>query len=142
MPLEDILTGKNGLVKNNATQLTGHVTGWTFEQQGGEQRFNSDKTSGHKVAFRTVDDFSATIRIKVPASGAKIPFNRGDQIVMNLHGDTTGNNYIGANAVVLTHGVPCDIDNGENSEIEYTLGPRGPAMFHGLYWSGAGSSGP
>ena len=134
------LSGKDGTIKSGGVAVAVDVIGWDFEPLANEQRFASDKTSGHKVTYITVKDFNARIRVKIPTTG-NLPFVRGDTFVMQLHGDETGNNYISASVVVLSHPIPCDITEGQNSEVEYQLGPRGPATFYGLYYSQAGSSG-
>ena len=68
------LTGKNGTFKKDGSALTVDCLGWDFEPIVGEQRFASDKTSGTKIAYATVKDWNARVRVKVPASGT-VPFN-------------------------------------------------------------------
>jgi len=134
------LTGKDGTFKKDGSALVVDVIGWDFEPIVAEQRFASDKTSGTKVAYAAVKDWNARVRVKVPASGT-LPFNPDDTFAMELHGNTTGNDYISANGIILGAPVPCDISEGQNSEVEYQVGPQSPAIYHGLYWAGAGSSG-
>jgi len=134
------LTGKDGTFKKDGSALTVDVTFWRFEPKASEQRFASDKTSGTKVSYVSVKDWDAIVRVKIPASGT-LPFNLDDTFAMQLHGDDTGNNYISANGIILGSPIPCDINEGQDSEVEFSIGPRGPALYHGLYWAGAGSSG-
>lgn len=134
------LSGKDGTINKDGSPVDVDVLGWDFDAKGNEQRFASDKTSGHKVVYLTVKDFDAKVRVKIPLTG-NLPFNRGDQFTIKLHGDDSGNNYIEAPVTVLSNPIPCDITEGQNSEVEYTLGPTAQAVFHGIYWGGAGSSG-
>ncbi len=136
-----VLTGKDGTFKKAGSALTVDCLGWDFEPSANEQEFASDKTSGTKVVYQSVLNWRARVRVKVPSTG-KMPFDMGDAFAMQLHGDGTGNNYIAANGIILSNPIPCDIIDGQNSEVEYQVGPRGPATYYGIYWAGAGSSGP
>ncbi len=134
------LSGKDGTFKKAGSPLVVDVLRWDFEPAANEQRFASDKTSGTKQAYVTVKDWNARVQIKVHAT-EKLPFNIDDEFAMELHGDDSGNNFISGTCVVVGHSVPCDITEGQESEVEYTLGPRSPVIYHGIYFAGVGSSG-
>lgn len=138
--MSSLLSGKSGTFKEGGTALDVDVVGWDFEETPNTQKFASDKTSGCKYEYVTVTDWTAKVRVKIPSTGT-LPFNPGDTFAMELHGDDSGNNYVKANGIVIGGAVPCDITEGQNSEVEYSIGPRGPAIKYGVYWAGAGSSG-
>ena len=134
------LTGKDATFKQGGVALDVDVVGWTFDPKENEVRFASDKTSGHKVGYGSVKDFDAGVTVVMPLTGA-LPFGVGSTFVAQFHGDDSGNNYI--QATVEVTGVPLvgDINEGQDVERTYALMPRGPAVYFGLYWWGAGSSG-
>lgn len=140
MSTPDPISGKNATFKEDGVALTVEVLEWSIEPRGGESRYASDKTSGHRVSWPTINDYDARVRIKIPATGT-VPFNRGDTFAAQFHIDNTGNNYLSGNVVVLQEPVTVDIGGEETLEIDYSIGPRGPLTYYGILWGGAGSSG-
>jgi len=140
MSTPDPISGKNGTFKQDDAALTVEVLGWQIIPKGGESRYASDKTSGHRVAWPTINDYDATLRIKIPATGT-VPFNRGDTFAAEFHLDGEDANYLAGNVVVLQQPVTVDIGGDETIDLEYALGPRGPLTYYGIFWAGAGSSG-
>ena len=138
--MPDPISGKDATFKKDAAALVVDVLQWTIEPAGGESRYGSDKTGGHKVAWATINDYNAAVIIKVPATG-NVPWNRGDVFAAQFHIDDSGNNYLSGDVIVLSDPLDVDIDEDETIEKEYSLGPRSPLVYHGLLWSGAGSSG-
>lgn len=134
------LSGKDATFKKDSTALTVECLGWSIDAQGGESRYASDKTSGHRVTWPTINDYNATVRIKVPATGT-VPFNRGTTMAAQFHIDDTGSNYLAGNVVVLQEPLTVDIGGDETLELEYSIGPRGPLTHYGVLWAGSGSSG-
>jgi len=120
--------------------LTPEVTGWRIEPKGGEDRYGSDKTSGHRVSWPTVNDYDGYVTVKVPATG-NVPFNRGDTFTAEFHIDDEDANYLKGDVVVLDEPIEADIGSEDTLEIEYHLGPRGALTYYGILWAGAGSSG-
>jgi hypothetical protein len=133
-------SGKDATFKSGGAALDVDVVGWNCDPSAADHRYGSDKTSGHKVAVAGTKDSNATVRIKLHSSQA-MPFNVGDTLTAQFHVDDTGNNYIQQDVVVLSDPIPCDIDDGEPSEVEFALGPRGAPVYFGTLWAGAGSSG-
>jgi hypothetical protein len=140
MPTPDPIAGNLATFKKDATALTPEVLGWQIDPKGGEDRYASDKTSGHRVAWPTINDYDAKVRIKIPATG-NVPFNRGDTFSAEFHIDNSGSNYYIGNVVVLHEPVAANIGDEGTLELEYALGPRGPLTHYGILWGGAGSSG-
>lgn len=136
------LTGKDATIKigGSPAAVSTDVIGWEFRPTGNFQTFASDKTSGHKHEYASVKNFDATVTMKVPLTG-KLPFKNGDLITVQFHGDDSDANYIQADCIVKEHPIPADINEGQNSEVVYSLGPRGVPIYFGVYWPGAGSSG-
>ncbi len=134
------LTGKDGTFKDGGTPLAVDMVGWTFDPKENEVRFASDKTSGHKVGYGSVKDFDATVTVVMPLTGA-LPFGPGSVIVAEFHGDDSGSNYISATVEVTGVPLVTDVNDGQDVERTYTLMPRSPAIYHGSFWWGAGSSG-
>jgi len=133
-------SGKDAKFKSGGVDLDVDMVGWDFEPSVADHRIASDKTGGHKVTITGTGDSNARVRCKLSSSNA-VPFNVDDVVVAQFHVDDTGNNYIAQTVVVLTAPIPSDIVEGEPSEVEYTMGPRGAPVYYGLCWAGAGSSG-
>lgn len=136
----EAFSGVNATIKKDSNAVNADCVFWAFDPKVVEHRYASDKTGGGKRVIVCVRDFDARIRIKLPGTSG-VPWNVGDSIVVQFHGDATGNNYIAATCIVLGGPIETDINDGVPTEIEYTLGPGSIAVFHGLYWGGAGSSG-
>jgi hypothetical protein len=140
MPTPDPISGKDATFKKDAAALAVEVIGWTLTPKGGESRYASDKTAGHRVSWPTVNDYDLAVRVKVPATG-QLPFNRGDTFSSELHIDGSGNNYYIGDTVVLQEPLTVDIGGDGTLELEYAIGPRGPLTHYGILWAGSGSSG-
>lgn len=134
------ISGKDATFKKDGSALTVEVLGWDMQPKGGESRYASDKTSGHRVTWTTINDYDMTVRVKVPATGT-LPFNRGDTFAGQYHIDGTGNNYYAGNNIVLQEPLTVDIGSDDTLEMEYAIGPRGPLTHYGILWAGSGSSG-
>jgi len=136
--MSQAMSGKNGTAYK--TSPTGdeiaEVTGWNFEPVTNVPKYASNMTNTHKVGVPAVDDFTGSITTKLDADG----FRHGDIVTLYLHVDDTGENYIEAPAVIASHPVPCDINDGEIVEVEYSFEPRGRPTYHGILSTEAGSS--
>jgi len=115
------------------------VTGWNFEPVTNVPKYASNATGGHKVGVPAVDDFTGSITTKLDADG-HMPFRHGDIVMLYLHVDDTGLNYIEAPVVIAGHPIPCDINDGEIIEVEYSFEPRGRPTYHGILSIESGSS--
>ncbi len=130
--MPDLMSGRNATFHKGGSPLTADCIGWNFRVGGNSTKYASDKTSGHKVEYITVDDFEADVTVKVPTTGT-MELGRGMTFTAKFQGDDSGNNYIEAPVIVLSHPVPGDINEGQTNEVVFTLGPRGPATFFGVY---------
>lgn len=140
MSTPDPISGKDATITLDAAAVDEECLGWRVEPKGGESRYASDKTGGHRVAWPTINDYDCYIKFKVPATG-QVPMNRGNTpaVVLDLDGGDV--NKLSGNMVVLEEPITVDIGSDDTIEIEYHLGPRGPLTYYGIFWAGAGSSG-
>jgi hypothetical protein len=132
-------SGKDATFKSGGVALSVDVVGWNHEESAADHRIATDKTAGHKVSVLGTGDSNIRLRVKVPSSGS-LPFDLRDELAAQFHVDNTGNNYIAQNVIVASKPIPVDVDDGEPSEVEYVLGPRGAPVYHGSLCA-AGSSG-
>jgi len=140
MSTPDPISGKDATFLQDAAALTPEVLGWRIEPKGGESRYASDKTSGHRVSWPTINDYDAYVTIKIPATGT-VAFNRGDTMASTFDLDGNDTNKLVGNTVVLDEPITVDIGSDDTVDLEYHLGPRGPLTYYGIFWAGAGSSG-
>lgn len=125
------LSGKNGTAKVSGTELCVDVTGWNFEPTANAPKYASNRTSGHKVAVDAVHDFSGSVTTKVHKNGF-MPFQIGSVVDLELHVDDSGINYVSATVLVTSHPIPCDINDGEPIEVQYSFEPRSLPTYHGI----------
>lgn len=122
------------------------VTGWSFDPFMILGEHASTQTDGHMATTKGPQNFNAEITVKLPsvASGLVAPFNIGDDITVRLiaDGGTPTADYIQIAARVERHPIAMDRASGDGVETTYALRPRGVRpIYHGLFWSGSGSSG-
>jgi len=135
----EALSGKDGTAKKNGSELTTDVTAWQFEPSVGTAKYASQNTGGHKVTVDTVEDFSGSITTKLDKDGV-MPFRVRDKVTLQLHVNDSGNDYVTVPALIVSHPIPCDIDNGEPIEVQYNFEPRGAPTYHGILASADNSS--
>lgn len=123
-------SGKSGTAKKDGSAIA-EVTGWNFEPSIGAPKYASNNTSGHKKAVAAVADFSGSITTKLDSAG-NMPMRIGDGVTLELHVDDSTENYISVPALIVSHPIPCDINDGEIVEVEYGFEPQGVPTYSGI----------
>ena len=136
--MSQAMSGKNGTVLLNDEPIA-EVTAWNFEPSTNVPKYASNATDGHKVGVPAVDDFTGSITTKLDADG-NMPLRIGDIVTLELHVDDTEANYISAPVVIASHPIPCDINDGEIVEVQYSFEPHGRPTYNGILETVAGSS--
>ena len=125
------LSGKSGTASIDVFTVPAEVTGWNFEPSVGAPKYASNDTSGHKKAVAATKDFSGSITTKLDADG-NMPFRIGDEVLLQLFVDDSGSNWVRMYALITSHPIPCDINDGEIVEVEYGFEPQGVPTYSGI----------
>lgn len=134
-------SGKRGSVKNSTTGAhLAEVLGWDFDPKTAVPKWASNTTSGVKTGVAGVGDSSGKIEVKMDGT-IPVNFRPGNQVILELHADNSGNNYIKVTAIMENVPISSKIDpDGEPVSITYNFqGITNPVMY-GLFAASGSSS--
>lgn len=103
-----------------ATEIV-EVTKWTLDMTVNVNKYNSNKTGGHKRAVAGVRDTKGTIEIKVDKDAGP-QLAAGDQISLRLRASADSADYFHIqHAVIAGNPVECDINEGQIVSMTYSF---------------------
>jgi len=137
------LSGKNGNAKQSGGADLVELTGWTFNPMVAVPKWASNSTSGVKTGLAGVHDSNGVLEAKVPASDANhLPFRPGSEVILELHADQSGANYILVTAIIREMPINTRIDpDGEAITVTYNWEGITRALYFGVFAPPGSSSG-
>lgn len=139
--ISNVFSGKDGTAKQSGGAHICELTKWNFEPKVAVPKWASNTTSGVKTGVAGTHDSSGTIEAKVDGT-VKMPFRPGSTVELELHADQTGANYIKVTAIIEGAPIDCQInENGDPLTYTYRFEGISRAVYYGIFWNGAGSSG-
>lgn len=97
------------------------VVKWSLDPTVSVNKYNSNKTGGHKRAVGGVRDTKGTVEIKVP-SDTGVQLRAGQELALRLQGSSSSSDYFHIqHAIIAGNPIECDIDEGSIVSMTYNF---------------------
>ena len=134
-----VLSGKNGTLTLAGAVVT-PISNWKLALVSQNKAYAANDTGGAKCRVAGVADCSGSFECKVSDTG-NCPVALGQQVTVQLHIDSTMNNYYEAPIIIDKIDVDCDIANGEIAAFAVSFSGNGAVTVYGILAPGSGGSG-
>ncbi len=124
------LSGKDGTLYLGDEELT-PVTRWRLERRCAARSYVANDTGGARRRLPGARDASGTVEIVATDSG-HAPVEEGDEVLLKLHLDRSGSNYLDVPAVIDRVRMEVEISEGRIVGFTVEFSGNGPVVAHGV----------